>query len=86
MEDQIREFLFNPTIGKIATIIIGIAIIWLIVKALQKNLFSKIENIDNRYRAKKLSSFVGYILTVILLIVVLSDKLGGLTVALGVAC
>jgi small-conductance mechanosensitive channel len=85
MEDQIREFLFNPTIGKIATIIIGIAIIWLIVKALQKNLFSKIENIDNRYRAKKLSSFVGYILTVILLIVVLSDKLGGLTVALGVA-
>lgn len=37
MEDQIREFLFNPTIGKIATIIIGIAIIWLIVKALQKN-------------------------------------------------
>ncbi|MEO8254550.1 MAG: mechanosensitive ion channel domain-containing protein [Flavobacterium sp.] len=85
MEEQIREFLFNPTIGKIATIIIGIAIIWLIVKSLQKNLFSKIDNIDNRYRAKKLSSFVGYIMTIVLLIVVFSDKLGGLTVALGVA-
>jgi len=85
MENQIREFLFNPTIGKIATIIIGIAIIWLIVKVLQKNLFSKIGDIDNRYRAKKLSSFIGYLLTIILLIVVLSDKLAGLTVALGVA-
>lgn len=85
MEDQISEFLFNPTIGKIATIIIGIAVIWLIVKALQKNLFSKIGDIDNRYRAKKLSSFIGYILTIILLIVVFSDKLAGLTVALGVA-
>lgn len=85
MENQIREFLFNPTIGKIATIIIGIAIIWLIVKMLQKNLFSKINDIDNRYRAKKLSSFFGYLLTIILFIVVLSDKLAGLTVALGVA-
>jgi len=85
MENQIQEFLFNPTIGKIATIIIGIAIIWLIVKALQKNLFSKINDIDNRYRAKKLSSFLGYLFTIILLIVVFSDKLAGLTVALGVA-
>lgn len=85
MENQIREFLFNPTIGKIATIIIGIAIIWLIVKMLQKNLFSKINDIDNRYRAKKLSSFFGFLLTIILFIVVLSDKLAGLTVALGVA-
>ncbi|WP_181954042.1 mechanosensitive ion channel family protein [Flavobacterium cellulosilyticum] len=85
MENQIREFLFNPTIGKIATIIIGVAIIWLVIKALQKNLFSKIGDIDNRYRAKKLSSFFGYILTIILLIIVFSDKLAGLTVALGVA-
>ena len=85
MENQIREFLFNPTIGKIATIIIGIAIIWLIVKMLQKNLFSKINDIDNRYRAKKLSSFFCFLLTIILFIVVLSDKIAGLTVALGVA-
>jgi small-conductance mechanosensitive channel len=85
MDNQIQEFLFNPTIGKIATILFGIAIIWLIVKALQKNLFSKIGDLDNRYKAKKVSSFVGYLLTIILLTVVLSDKLGGLTVALGVA-
>ena len=85
METQIQEFLFNPTIGKISTIIIGVAFIWIIVKTLQKKLFSRIDDSDNRYRAKKLSSFVGYLLTLILLIIVFSDKLSGLTVALGVA-
>lgn len=85
MEQQLQELLFDPTVGKIVTIIIGVVIIWLIIKALQKNIFSRIEDIDNRYRAKKLGSFIGYILTIILLTVVFSDKLGGLTVALGVA-
>ncbi len=85
MEEQLEKFLFNPTVGKIAAIFIGVAIIWLIIKAIQRNLFSKIKDNDNRYRAKKFSGFIGYFLTVILITVVYSDKLGGLTVALGVA-
>lgn len=85
MEEQIQKFLYNPVVGKLATIFIGVAVIWLIVKALQKNLFSKIKDNDNRYRAKKFGSFLGYLLTIVLLTVVFSDKLGGLTIALGVA-
>jgi small-conductance mechanosensitive channel len=85
MEEQIQKFLFNPVVGKIVTIFIGIAIIWLIIKTLQRSLFSKISDNDNRYRAKKFGSFIGYILTILLITIVFSDKLGGLTVALGVA-
>ncbi len=85
MVEQLQKFLFNPTVGKIATIFLGIAIIWLIVKAIQRNLFSKIKDNDNRYKAKKFGNFVGYFLTIILLTVVFKDKLGGLTVAFGVA-
>jgi small-conductance mechanosensitive channel len=85
MQDQVLKFLLNPTVGKIAMIFFGVAIIWLIVKALQRNLFSKIKDNDNRYRAKKFGGFVGYFLTIVLLTVVFSDKLGGLTVAFGVA-
>jgi small-conductance mechanosensitive channel len=85
MEEQIKKFLFDPTIGKIASILIGVAIIWIIIKAIQRNLFTKIKDNDNRYRAKKFSSFIGYFLTIVLLTIVYSDKLGGLTVALGVA-
>ncbi|MDD2797105.1 MAG: mechanosensitive ion channel family protein [Bacteroidales bacterium] len=85
MEEFIKTLIFNPLVGKISTIAFGVAIIWIIIKSLQKNLFSKINDADNRYRAKKFSSFVGYFLTIVLLTIVYSDKLGGLTVALGVA-
>lgn len=85
MEEELKNFLFNPTIGKIVTIFIGIAIIWLVLKAIQKNLFSKIKESDNRYKAKKFSNFIGFVLTLLLVSIVYSDKLGGLTVALGVA-
>ena len=79
MEEQIKQILFNPTIGRIATIIIGIAVIWLIIKAIQKNLFSMINNNDNRYKANKFGTFIGYFLTIVLITIVYSDKLGGLT-------
>ena len=85
MKALIQKFLFNPIIGKIATIFVGVAIIWIIVKAIQRNIFSKIKDKDNRYRAKKFSSFIGYLFVIVLITVVFSDKLGGLTVALGVA-
>jgi small-conductance mechanosensitive channel len=85
MNEQIQEVLYNPTIGKIVSIFIGVAIIWMIVKVLQKNLFSKIKDTDNRYRAKKFGTFIGYLLTIVLITIVFSDKLGGFTVALGVA-
>ncbi len=85
MEEQLRKFLFDPTIGKIATVFLGIIIIWLVIKAIQRNLLSKIKGNENRYRAKKFGSFIGYFLSIVLFTVVFSDKLGGLTVALGVA-
>lgn len=85
MKDFLNKYLFNASVGKIVIVLIGIAIIWLIIKALQRNLFSKIKDNENRYRAKKFSSFIGFFLTIVFLSVVFSDKLGGLSMALGVA-
>ncbi|HPG33605.1 MAG: mechanosensitive ion channel family protein [Lentimicrobiaceae bacterium] len=85
MEEQIRSLLFNPVIGKLVTVFLGIAIIWLLIKLLQRNLFSKIKENNSRYRARKVSGFLGYFLTIVLVTLVFSDKLGGLTIALGVA-
>jgi len=85
MEEQIKQWLFDPAVGRIATVLVGIAVIWIIVKGLQKNLFSKIRDSNNRYRAKKFGGFIGYLAAIILVTVVYSDKLGGLTVAFGVA-
>jgi small-conductance mechanosensitive channel len=85
MSFDLEKFLFDPTIGKIAAIMMGVSIIWVIIKIIQRALFSKIKDNENRYRAKKFSSFIGYLLTILLLTIVYSDKLGGLTVAFGVA-
>jgi small-conductance mechanosensitive channel len=80
------ELLFeNPLIIKFLTIVFGIIIIWFLVKLIQKKLFNKINDNDNRHKAKKVGSFVGYFFTIILIGITFSDKLGGFTLALGVA-
>ncbi|WP_372747077.1 mechanosensitive ion channel family protein, partial [Lutibacter sp.] len=85
MEDQLKKILYDPTVGKIATILIGIIIIWLIIKAIQKKFISKLKDSNHRYKTKKISTFAGYLFTIILIAVVFSNKLGGFTIALGVA-
>jgi large-conductance mechanosensitive channel len=49
MEEQIQVS-HNPTVGKIVSFLIGIAVIWMLIKAIQK-IFSKIKD-NNRYKAK----------------------------------
>lgn len=84
-EEFLNKTIFDPTIGKIIAAIVGVIIIWLVLKVIQNRLFNNIEEINQRYRAKKATSFVGYLLSIVLITIVFSDKLGGFTVALGVA-
>lgn len=85
MVEQIKQWISNPIIGKITAILVGIVVIWIIVKAVQKIVFSKISDNENRYKAKKLSSLIGYFFAILLITIVFSERLGGLTVAFGVA-
>jgi small-conductance mechanosensitive channel len=85
VEDQLTKILFDPTVGKLVTIFIGAIIIWIIIKVIQRNFISRLNDSSNRYKAKKFSTFAGYIFTVTLVVIVYSNKLGGLTIALGVA-
>lgn len=85
METEIKDFLFDPIVGKIVTIFIGIALIWLLIKFIKGKFLSKIKEGDSRYRAKKFTNVIGYLFIILLISIVFSDKLGGLTVALGVA-
>lgn len=86
MKDQLADFIVdNPTLFKILIIALGISIIWLFIKGIQFRFITRIKDNDNRYRAKKFSGFLGFVITILLITIVFSDKLGGLTVALGVA-
>ncbi|GGB67938.1 mechanosensitive ion channel protein MscS [Flavobacterium suaedae] len=85
MKDNFYEILNNPVITKVLFLSLGIIIIWFVIRLVQRNLFSRIKENEHRYRARKFGHFIGYLLTALLFTIVFSDKLGGLTVAFGVA-
>ncbi|MBZ0207165.1 MAG: mechanosensitive ion channel family protein [Flavobacteriales bacterium] len=85
MDEFVREWLMNPTVGRLVVIGIGIALIWALVKFLKVRFTTRMEQADAKYRARKLLDLGGFVLVIVLLTVVYSERLGGLTVALGVA-
>ena len=85
MDELIKRWLLAPTVGKIIAAFIGLLIIIVFVRFFKNYLFRYIKDSDNRYRARKFVTFIGYVTGLIVLATIFSDKLGGLSVALGVA-
>jgi small-conductance mechanosensitive channel len=85
MEDFATKWLFDPTVGKIIFAVVGILIISVLIRFLQRSSSRWIKDPDTRYRARKFLTFIGYILGLLFLIALFSDKLGGIHVALGIA-
>ncbi len=85
MKDFLDRWLFNPVTGRLTAALLGIVIVIVVVRLLQKALSQRIKDTDTKYRVRKSVTLGGYLLAVVVLTVVFSDKLGNLTVALGVA-
>lgn len=85
MEQFLHDWLFDPTVGKFAAAIIALILLTILTRFVQKLLGRYIRNSDNRYRARKFVKALSYTTAVIILAIIFSDKLGGLTVAFGVA-
>ncbi len=75
----------DPTVGKIVAVIVGIILINVLTRTARRVLLGHIVNTDTRYRLRKLVNAAGALVSVILITVVFSNKLGNLTVAFGVA-
>lgn len=84
LQKHFTEILTYPIFGKFTIIIIGIIFIWILVKLVQRNFIRRLKDSTSRYRTKKATSFAGFVLGITLVIIVFSDKLSGLTIALGV--
>lgn len=85
MFSQFTDFVETPLFFKAIKFLTGLFVIWIIIRLAQKFLFVKIKDNTNRYRAKKISGFTGYFFTILLLIGIFSDRLAGMSVAIGVA-
>ena len=74
-----------PLATKSLAALLGLLAIALLVRGVQRVLVRRLKDPDSRYYTRKLVSLTGWLAAVLLLTVVFRDRLGGLTVAIGVA-
>lgn len=85
MEETVKSWLFDPTVGKIVTAVIALLIVMVIARFIKGSVTRYVKNVDTRYRLRKFVGFLSYIVIILILTLIFSDRLGGLTVAMGVA-
>ena len=89
MTDNLSEFLnkwlYDPVVGKIIAAVLAILIIVTIMRFIRRLVGKYIQETNTRYRIRKFITFIGYVLGLIALMTIFSDKLGGLNIALGLA-
>ena len=85
MEEFVKQWLFNPSLARLVTAAAAVAVVLVLVRLAQHSISRYVGNVDARYRARKLFSFLGYAVGIIVVASVYSDRLGGFTVAFGVA-
>jgi small-conductance mechanosensitive channel len=85
MEEQLKRWLFDPTVGKLVAALIGLVFVYTLSRVTQRAVGRYIVDTSARYRARKFVTFLAYLVGAVVLATVFSDRLGGFTVALGVA-
>ncbi|MGH9546667.1 MAG: mechanosensitive ion channel family protein [Terriglobales bacterium] len=85
MEEQVKRWLFDPTVGRLVAAAVGLIVIFTVSHLARSSLSRHVKGADTRYRVRKFVTFVSYVLGIVMLATIFSDRLGGLTVAFGVA-
>ncbi len=85
MDAVIEQVIFDPVTGKIITAAVLMLLIISISRFIKSRSSKFVKDIDVRYKVRKVITFASYVIIIFALSIVFSDKLGGLTVALGVA-
>lgn len=85
MEEAVKNILFDPVIGKIISVVLLVIIVIWLSKIIQKSTSKFVKESTSKYRIRKLINFFAFILIILVVSIIYSDKLGGLTVAFGVA-
>jgi small-conductance mechanosensitive channel len=85
MLNDISTWLSQPMVKEAIISVVGILLIALIMRLMQKSAIRQIEDSDTRYRVRKLITFTGYLVVVLFISMVFRDQLGHVAVAFGVA-
>jgi small-conductance mechanosensitive channel len=83
--DTIRSWLADPRVVRLITAVVGVVLVVIVVRLVNRWFGRLIRESEARYRARKGITFVGYLAALVVVIAVYGGSLGGLTVTIGVA-
>jgi small-conductance mechanosensitive channel len=84
-ESLVHTWVQDPTVVKFIVLIAGLLMLHFVTSFLKRTAKRRIENPDSVHTIRRLISIGGYIIAFILITSIFKDKLGGLSVAFGVA-
>jgi len=84
-EDVIGRLVSLPLVVKLLAAALGIVVIHLTFRVLEKRLPRHFSRGDARYRVRKFVVFLGYVIGILFMAVLFGDRLGRLSFALGIA-
>ena len=82
---MIDHWLVDPLTGKLLFTLVGLVVILLVMRGLRRGVMRYISDSSTRYQARKSVTLFGYFVAFLFVALVFSDRLGGFTVAFGVA-
>jgi small-conductance mechanosensitive channel len=85
MNDFLKEAVSLSLVGKCVAAVVGILLIHATFRVLEQTLPRRFGRADARYRVRKFVVFCGYLAILLFLALLFEDRLGRLSVALGVA-
>jgi small-conductance mechanosensitive channel len=85
MENFVRQWLLDPTVERFVAAFIALAVVYALIKVAQRSVGRYVADNTTRYRTRKFITFIGYAIGLMAVASIFSDRLGGLTVAFGVA-
>jgi small-conductance mechanosensitive channel len=85
MQALVQHLLFEPVVGKVIAALLGLIVVYALSRIAQRSINRFVGDGASRYRGRKFVAFLGYALALIVVATIFSNKLGGFTVAFGVA-
>ncbi|MCA9790632.1 MAG: mechanosensitive ion channel family protein [Candidatus Eremiobacteraeota bacterium] len=84
-EGWLSTWFGDPTVTKLIVLAVGLLVIQFTVKLAHRAVNRQLENAEAARTTKRLLTMLGYVVALVLVTSVFRDKLGGITVAFGVA-
>ena len=83
--ETFQDWLSHPLTARLIVLALGLVAIAVLARVLRNTITRYVPSDSTRYQARKVISFAGFLAAAIFIALVFSDRLGGLTVAFGVA-